>query len=45
MFIEETDLFRDVPQETMQEISKLMVKESYAKGAVIYTQDDPAKDF
>lgn len=45
MFIENTELFKDLGDEVMDEIAKIMKEESYDKGAVIFTQAHPAVDF
>jgi CRP-like cAMP-binding protein len=45
MIIQNTDLFRELSQQAIAEITKLVVKESHGKGTVLYTQKDPAKYF
>jgi len=45
MFIENTELFKDLGDDVMNEIAKIMTEESYDKGDVIFTQTQPAKDF
>lgn len=45
MIIQEADLFRDVKGQTMSEISKIMVEESYEKGSLVFRAGDPARSF
>lgn len=45
MIIQEAELFEGVSQETMSEIAKIMVEESYDKGAVLFAKGDPADHF
>jgi CRP-like cAMP-binding protein len=45
MFIKEADLFKELDEQTMNEISKIMVEEAHAKGDVIYTEKDRANHF
>jgi len=45
MFIQEADLFRGVDQETMNEVSAIMVEESYEKGTILFVEGDPATHF
>jgi len=45
MFIQQADLFREVDQETMNEISAVMVEQSYDKGAILFAEGDPAGYF
>jgi CRP/FNR family transcriptional regulator, cyclic AMP receptor protein len=45
MFIKEADLFKELDEQTMIEISKIMVEESHQKGDVIYTEKSPANHF
>ncbi len=45
MFIQQADLFREVNQETMNEISSIMVEQSYDKGAILFAEGDPANHF
>ncbi|MCA1960495.1 MAG: cyclic nucleotide-binding domain-containing protein [Desulfomonile sp.] len=45
MFFQEADLFKGLSQETMTEISRIMVEEDYDKGAVLFTENDPANYF
>jgi CRP-like cAMP-binding protein len=45
MFLKEADLFMGLSQETMSEISKIMVEESHDKGAVLFSEGDPAQHF
>jgi len=45
MFLKEADLFMGLSQETMNEIAKIMVEESYDKGALLFSEGDPAQYF
>ncbi|HTY24274.1 MAG TPA: cyclic nucleotide-binding domain-containing protein [Desulfomonilaceae bacterium] len=45
MFIQQADLFREVDQETMNEISAIMVEQSYDRGAILFAEGDPADYF
>ncbi len=45
MFIQETDLFKEVSQEAMNEIATIMVEQSYDKGAILFAEGDPADYF
>jgi CRP-like cAMP-binding protein len=45
MFIQEADLFRELDQEIMNEISTIMVEQSYDKGAILFVEGDPAIHF
>ncbi len=45
MFIQQADLFRDVNQEAMNEISSIMVEESHDKGVILFAEGDPANHF
>jgi len=45
MFIQQADLFREVNQETMNEISSIMLEQSYDKGAILFAEGDPANHF
>lgn len=45
MIIQKADLFQDVSPETMNEISRIMVEESYDKGSVVFKVGDPANSF
>jgi CRP-like cAMP-binding protein len=45
MIIQKADLFQDVSPETMKEISKIMVEESYDRGSVLFKVGDPATCF
>lgn len=45
MFLNEADLFTGLSQETMNEISKIMVEESYEKGDLLFSEGDPAEHF
>lgn len=45
MIIQKADLFRDLSQATMNEISKIMVEESYQRGSLVFKAGDPADSF
>ncbi|MBM3298555.1 MAG: cyclic nucleotide-binding domain-containing protein [Deltaproteobacteria bacterium] len=45
MIIQKADLFQDVSAETMNEISKIMVEQSYDKGSLVFKAGDPATCF
>ncbi len=45
MFIQETDLFKGVSQEAMNEIAIIMVEQSCDRGAVLFAEGDPANHF
>ncbi len=45
MFIQEADLFRELDQEIMSEISTIMFEQSYEKGAILFAEGDPAIHF
>jgi CRP-like cAMP-binding protein len=45
MFLKEADLFMGLSQETMNELSKIMVEESHDKGALLFSEGDPAQHF
>jgi CRP-like cAMP-binding protein len=45
MIIQNHELFRELSQETIFEISKVMVEQRFEKGATIYTQKDRALYF
>jgi CRP-like cAMP-binding protein len=45
MIIQKAELFKDLSQETMNEISKIMVEESHEAGSPVFTAGTPAKDF
>ena len=42
MFIPQSDLFKGLDEQTMTEITKIMVEEKYNAGDVIYTEKDNA---
>jgi CRP-like cAMP-binding protein len=42
MFLPKSDVFKDLRQETINDISEIAVEESYDKGAVLYSPGDPA---
>ncbi len=45
MIIQEANLFRDLSQETMTEIAKIMTEQSYEEGALVFKAGDPAHSF
>jgi CRP/FNR family cyclic AMP-dependent transcriptional regulator len=45
MFIQQADLFREVNQEAMNEISSIMVEQSYDQGTILFAEGDPANHF
>jgi CRP/FNR family cyclic AMP-dependent transcriptional regulator len=45
MYLKEADLFMGLSQETMNELSKIMVEESHDKGALLFSEGDPAQHF
>lgn len=45
MLAGESDLFKDLGEQAMNEISKIMILESYNPGSVIYTERDRADYF
>ncbi len=45
MIIQEADLFKELSQEIRNEISEIMVEESYEKGASIFKAGEPANSF
>jgi len=45
MIIQKADLFRDLSQEAMNEITKVMVEESHEKGSVLFKAGEPASNF
>jgi len=45
MFIRQSDLFKELDEQTMTEVSKIMVEESYKNGDLIYTEKDRAERF
>ena len=45
MFIQESDLFKDLGEQTMTDLSRIMVEEFYNKGDMVYTQRDRANNF
>jgi CRP-like cAMP-binding protein len=42
MFIKEADLFKEMSQDFMNELAKIIVEESYEKGASLFKAGDPA---
>ena len=45
MIIKKADLFKDLSPEIINEISKIMIEESYEPGALIFEAGAPAQDF
>jgi CRP-like cAMP-binding protein len=45
MIIQKADLFKDQSQETMNEITKVMVEESHEKGSLVFKAGAPANHF
>jgi CRP-like cAMP-binding protein len=45
MFIPQSDLFKDLDEQTMAEISRIMVEQAYKTGDVIYTEKTKAEKF
>jgi len=45
MFVQEADLFKGLSQETISEVSKIMVEQSSGKGDVLFNEGDPAENF
>jgi CRP-like cAMP-binding protein len=45
MFVDEAQLFQGVSQETMAQISKIMVEESSDRGSLIFSEGDRADSF
>jgi len=45
MFIQEAELFRELDEQIMNDISKIMVQESLSKDTVLYTEEDRATRF
>lgn len=45
MIIQKADLFKDLSPETMNEVSKIMVEESWDKGAAVFKAGNPSKHF
>ncbi len=45
MFLPKIDVFKDLRQETINEISEIAVEESYGKGTVLFSVGDPAQFF
>jgi CRP-like cAMP-binding protein len=42
MFIQEAELFKGLTQDFMNELSKILVEESYGGGTVLFEEGDPA---
>jgi CRP-like cAMP-binding protein len=42
MFIKESELFKEMSQEFMNELAKIMVEESYEKGTLLFKESDSA---
>ncbi len=45
MFIKESELFKGMSQEFMNELAKIMVEESYEKGTFLFKESDSANFF
>ena len=45
MIIQKADLFKDLSQEAMSQISTIMVEESYEKGSLVFKAGEPANSF
>ncbi|MFH1113193.1 MAG: cyclic nucleotide-binding domain-containing protein [Pseudomonadota bacterium] len=45
MFLPKIDVFKDLRQEAINEISEIAVEESYEKGTVLFSAGDPAQYF
>jgi len=45
MFLPKIDVFKDLRQEAINEISEIAVEESYEKGTVLFSVGDPAQYF
>ena len=45
MFIQESELFKELDEKTATEIAKIMVQETYEKGSVVYDQSGHAEHF
>jgi CRP-like cAMP-binding protein len=45
MFILESDLFKGLSQEVIEEIDRVTFDESYAEGALLFKEGDPARNF
>jgi CRP-like cAMP-binding protein len=45
MIIQKADLFKDLSSETMNEVSKIMVEESWDKGASVFKAGNPSRYF
>ena len=43
MFVDEAQLFQGVSQETMAQVSKIMVEESSDRGSLIFSEGDPCR--
>ena len=44
MFLPKTDIFKDLRQEAVADLSDAAVEETYEKGTVLFSSGDPAKD-
>lgn len=42
MFLPQSDVFKDLRQETIDDISEIAVEESFVEGALLYSPGDPA---
>ncbi len=45
MFFKEADLFKEMSQDFMNELAKIMIEESYGKGTSLFKEGDSAKTF
>jgi CRP-like cAMP-binding protein len=45
MFLTKTDIFKDLRQEAINDISEIAVEERYERGAALFLKDDPALHF
>ncbi|MDQ7784180.1 MAG: cyclic nucleotide-binding domain-containing protein [Desulfomonilaceae bacterium] len=45
MFLPKIDVFKDLRQEAINEISEIAIEESYQKDAVLFSAGDPAEHF
>jgi CRP/FNR family transcriptional regulator len=45
MFIKEADLFKEMSQDFMNELAKIMIEEPYGKGTSLFKEGDPANAF
>jgi len=45
MFLQKSDIFKNMSQETISEISEIAVEERHEAGSVLFRQGDPARYF